>query len=49
MVGTLKDYLMQENFFELFALMGGGDAKTLEVGAGAIARVHEPPGGISTT
>ena len=28
-VGTLKPYLMQKNLFELFALTGSGDTKTL--------------------
>ena len=31
-VGNLKPYLMQKNLFELFALTGSGDAKTLGVG-----------------
>ena len=29
MVGTLKPHLMEKKLFELFALIGGGGAKTL--------------------
>ena len=42
-MGTLKHYLMQKNLFELFALTGGGDEKTLPVPSLAT----EPQGGIS--
>ena len=46
MVGTLKPYLLQKNLFELFALTGSRDTKTLGPGASAriITHAPEPPG-----
>ena len=48
-VGTLKSYLMQRNLFELFALIGGGNAKTSGVSVCTLALpapslAAEPPG-----
>ena len=39
MVETLKSYHRQKNLFELFALTGGEDTKTL----GVSARAKKPP------
>ena len=35
--GTLNPYLMQKKLFELFALLGSGDAKTSGMSADTVA------------
>ena len=48
-VGTLKNYLMQKNLFDLFALTGSGYAKTLGAQALRPSLAPKPPAEISTT